>query len=258
MEFSGSGDAARSLALLWAPPAVPRRGPRPKLAIARITAAAVALADEAGIDGVSMRRLAERLGVSAMALYKHVPGKAELVDLMVNHVLGEDDAGPSPEPGWRGRLAAIAAAHRALYRRHPWLLQVSIARPSLGPNAMARYERELQAIEGLGLSDLDMDAVLTLVLQFAIGAVRAEVEVAEAVRRTGLDDARWWGAHAPVLAALVTPDRFPLASRVGTAVGLAGGGPLDPDRLFSFGLQCLLDGIAHRCAPTPRGPLDDR
>src|SRR5687768_8875421 len=90
IEFTGS-DAARSMALLWRTPetSAVRRGPRPSLDVGRIVAAAVRLADTEGLPAVSMRRVAGELGVPAMTLYSHLPGKGELVDLMLDAVLGE-------------------------------------------------------------------------------------------------------------------------------------------------------------------------
>lgn len=242
MEYSGAGDARKTLELLWGVPPHRGRGPRPKLTVEAITRTAIALADAEGWEAVSMRRLAEQLGVTAMSLYKHVPGKAELLDLMVDAVYGE--ATPAAVDGpWRARLAAIAHDNQALYRRHPWLLQISLTRPVLGPHALAKYDRELGALEGLGLSDVEMDAALTLVLQFVSGAMRSRLEAEEARRRTGMSDAQWWEAHAPLLETLIDPERFPLATRVGSAAGEAHGGPFNPAHAFEFGLQRVLDGL---------------
>ncbi len=91
---SGTGDVHRSLELLWDGGGQPSRGPRRGLTLDRITAAAVALADTEGLGAVSMRRLATELGVGTMTLYRYVPGKAELLDLMLDRVHGE----PSPRP----------------------------------------------------------------------------------------------------------------------------------------------------------------
>src|SRR5688572_27806436 len=81
---TGEGDPARTLALLWRRAERGTRGPRPKLSVDAVVDAAIALADEAGLQAVSMRTLAGRLGVSAMTLYTYVPGKAELLDLMLD------------------------------------------------------------------------------------------------------------------------------------------------------------------------------
>ncbi|MFC7716310.1 TetR/AcrR family transcriptional regulator C-terminal domain-containing protein [Nonomuraea recticatena] len=119
-----------------------------------------------------MRRVAEKLGVGTMSLYTYVPGKPELLDVMLDTVYGET-ARPEDVPGgWRGRLEQIARENWALYLRHPWLLQVATSRPVLGPHTTAKYEYELRAIDGIGLSDVEMDSVITLVTGFVHGAAR--------------------------------------------------------------------------------------
>lgn len=243
MEYSGVGDARKSLALLWGRRPERGRGPCRRLTVEQITETALAMAVEEGLEALSMRRLAERLGVTAMSLYKYIPGKAELLDLMVDTVYGRMPLRRGPSGNWRAQLEGIARENQALYRQHPWLLQVSSARPVLGPHALAKYEHELQALDGLGLEDVDMDTVLSLLLQFVAGAMRSSLETQEVRRRTGLSDEQWWLAHVPWLEAFVEPARYPLASRVGTASGQAHGGPSSPEQAFELGLRCLLDGI---------------
>ncbi|MBK3547134.1 TetR/AcrR family transcriptional regulator, partial [Streptomyces sp. MBT60] len=86
---TGSGDIARSLELLWGTGERPSRGPKPGLTLDRIVTAAVAVADAEGLAAVSMRRLSTELGTGTMSLYRYVPGKSELLDLMFDRVLGE-------------------------------------------------------------------------------------------------------------------------------------------------------------------------
>src|ERR687893_1769658 len=85
-EFTGTGDPARSIALLWREPG---RAGRSGLGVDGIVAAAIELADAEGLGALTMRRVAERLGVGTMSLYTHVPAKGELLDLMLDTVLGE-------------------------------------------------------------------------------------------------------------------------------------------------------------------------
>jgi len=102
------------MALLWRTPAPAgtRRGPKAGLDVDRIVAAAVAVADSEGLAALSMRRVAAELGVGAMTLYTHVPGKGELVDLMLDSVLGELYVDDAPTGNWRSRLEAVARAYR--------------------------------------------------------------------------------------------------------------------------------------------------
>jgi AcrR family transcriptional regulator len=229
---TGEGDPARTLALLWrreTPSPPTRRGPRPKLSVDDVVEAAIALADEGGLEAVSMRAVAERLSVSAMTLYTYVPGKAELLDLMLDALWLAMPREPEPT------IRAVADANRKLYEEHPWAARVTTARPPLGPGLLAKYEHELGAFQALGLSDVDMDAALTLVLGFVQGIAAQEP--------ASTPDAEWWEAAGPLLAEVVDPDTYPLASRVGTAAGEAQGGAYDAERAYEFGLERIIEGL---------------
>jgi AcrR family transcriptional regulator len=248
-EYTGRGDPRRSIELLWGVQERPRRGPKPKLTVGQVTRAAVELADAEGLPAVSMRRVAEHLGVTGMSLYTYVPGKAELLDLMVDTVLGE--TAPPPAGTWRVRLEHLARENWALYLRHPWLLQVATSRPVLGPNVVAKYDRDLAAVADLGLGPIEMDLLVAVVGNYVHGAVRGAVEAAQAQQRTGVTDQEWWDAHAPVLEKVFDPARYPLAATVGAAAGEEYAAASAPDRAFEFGLRLLLDGIAASVGPAP-------
>ena len=234
-------DPARGLELLWGVREPPRRGPKPKLHLRDVVRAAVELADAEGLGALSVRRVAERLGIAAMSVYTYVPGRSELVDLMVDEVYGE--ASPPPEGPWREALGRVARANHALCLRHPWLLEMDAGRPALGPNAMAKYEFELRAVEGAGLSDVEMDSVLTLLAGHVHASARGAMSRARTVRDSGLTDEEWWRARAPILERVFDHERFPLAVRVGSAAGEAHGSAYDPAHAFEFGLHRILDGI---------------
>lgn len=242
-EHSGSGDPARSLALLWRTRERPSRRGKPDLSVDRIARAAIEIADADGLASLSMRRVAERLGVGTMSLYTHVPGKAELIDVMLDAVDGELEMPEDVAGGWRARLELAARQSWALYRRHPWMLDVGTSRPVLGPNAIARYDYELRAIDGIGLTDVEMDSVVSLVGAHVHGAARGARDAALAVERSGMTDEQWWEERAPLLGKLFDAGRHPTAARVGTAAGEAYGAAYDFEHGFEFGLQRILDGI---------------
>jgi AcrR family transcriptional regulator len=245
-EFTGTGDPARSMALLWrTPPGGERRpGPKTSLDVDRIVAAAVRMADAEGLAAVSMRRVAADLGVAAMTLYTHVPGKGELVDLMLDAVLGTlyPDEQEVTSGGWRARLKTIAAANWTFFLRHPWALHLSTGRPPLGPGLMRKYELELRAVDGLGLSEVQMDLLVTLVNGFVRGTAAGVQEKADAERLTGISENQWWAATEPYVAQVFDAERYPTAARVGPVAGEELGA-YDPQRSFDFGLARLLDGI---------------
>ncbi|MFI6576770.1 TetR/AcrR family transcriptional regulator [Nocardiopsis sp. NPDC050513] len=240
-QYSKSGDPARSLALLWRTTEPTSRRRTPDLSVDRIVAAATDMTDAEGIGALSMRRVAERLGVGTMSLYTYVPGKGELVDLMLDSAY----AGMYPDglPGhWRDGLRAVAHANRRLYLDHPWMLQVTSAR-LLGPGLIAKYEVELSAVDGIGLTDVEMDSTVSLVTGYVEGTVRRTVEVTRLERESGLTDGQWWAVHGPLLGNLVDEERFPLASRVGSAAGQEHRSAYAPEHEFVFGLERVLDGI---------------
>lgn len=243
-EYTGRADPARSMALLWRTTERLSRKGRPELSVDRIVRAAVEIADAEGLAVLSMRRVAERLGVGTMSLYTHVPGKAELLDVMVDTVVGEK-ARPEELPGgWRARLELIAREHWRLIRRHPWLLQVkSWSRPVLGPNVTAQYDYDLRAVDGIGLTDLEMDAVVTVVAGYVEGVAQGQVDMTQAELRTGMTDDQWWSRLAPFLEKVFDASRFPVAARVGAAAGAEYQAAADPERAFEFGLVRVLDGI---------------
>jgi AcrR family transcriptional regulator len=243
-EFTGGGDPARSIALLWrSRDERASRGRKPTLTVDAIVAAAIEMADEAGLGALSMRALAERLQAGTMSLYTHVPGKAELIDLMVDTVLG-GTARPRDLPdGWRARLELVARENLALFHRHPWMLELVTFRPPMGPGVIAKYDFELRALEGIGLSDVEMDSVLALVLGYVQASARQALEATLVEQRTGLTDEEWWAAQAPLLEQVLGPDDFPVAGRVGTAASKEYQGLWDPEHSFEFGLRRVLDGI---------------
>ncbi|MFJ6573395.1 TetR/AcrR family transcriptional regulator [Streptomyces sp. NPDC091292] len=232
-----SDRSERSTELLWGTGAA-RHG----LTLERIVRSAVELADAEGLRAVSMRRLAERVGFTTMALYRHVPGKAELLALMRDAVVGElappvasDAVGLAA--GWRADLEAWARAGIALHRRHPWLAELGDDRHVPGPNVMADFERALSIVARTGLPPAQVVAAVTLVGDFVEGAARQSAATARTERRTGVGHDEWWARRDSLFTQL--DHRYP------TLVGLYEEGaydaPLDP---FEFGLQRVLDGVA--------------
>ncbi|MBS0333738.1 MAG: TetR/AcrR family transcriptional regulator C-terminal domain-containing protein [Proteobacteria bacterium] len=247
----GAGDAdghdrARSLARLWGVAdlhAQPRRGPKPKHSVETVVQAAIALADAEGLDALSMRRVAEMLRLSPMSLYTYVPSKAELLDLMLDHVVGEIAEPKTGEGDWREQVTQLARQRWMIAQRHPWIMEAGMRRPPLGPNVLAKAEAALRAVDGIGLSEAEMDQVTTLVANYVRGAVRGMLDAAEIERASGMTDEQWWSQQGPLLAGLIDPSRYPTTVRIGEAYK-AGRIPRgDRERNFEFGLARLLDGV---------------
>jgi AcrR family transcriptional regulator len=256
-ERSGAGDPARTLALLWGKPLAPsRRGPARGLELSAVVDAAIELADREGLAAVTMRAVSRALGVVPMTLYTYVPGKAEMLDLMLDAVYSRMPHTDTTGAPWRTRLTAVAAENRALFSAHPWAAGISTLRPPLGPGLMAKYEHELSAFDGLGLSDLEMDDCLTYLLSFVQANARQAHQAAVAAR--GGSDAQWWTRVGPLLARVLDSRHYPLASRVGTAAGQARGSAHDPDHAYRFGLARVLDGLAPLIGPARSRPSEGR
>lgn len=240
-----ASNPARSLALLWGSRS---EAGRSGLTIKEIVTTAIEIADTEGVDALSMRKVAGRLSMGTMSLYTHIPGKADLIDLMFDTAYGElyeSVESPSQQPGgWRGALQFIAQRNWDLYHRHPWMLQIATGRSILGPHSTLKYEAELRPLDQLGLSDVEMDAVLTLVLTHVAGTARIQILRNQTQQDTGMTEEEWWIAHAPVLDKFVDPARFPVSIRVGTSAGEEYQGASNPEFAFHFGLERILDGIA--------------
>ncbi|UUU44963.1 TetR/AcrR family transcriptional regulator [Streptomyces sp. NBC_00162] len=230
--------------LLWGPPAKPARGPKRGLTLERIARAGVGIADPEGLGGVSMQRVAGELAVTKMALYRYVPGKAELVSLMVESAIpdpGVVDAAwaeVAEAEGWRGRLRVWARELLAGFRGHPWLLEATVGARVMGPRELGWMERALAALDGCGLTGAEaMDAVVLLT-----GHVRG---IAEQERAAG--GGAGAGAAGPdaqlvaVMGELMRThgEQFPALGAALASVAEHGG----QDQALEFGLERILDGL---------------
>jgi AcrR family transcriptional regulator len=238
-------DVDRTLMLLWRRTlGVPQgsRGPKQRVSVDDVVRAGIAVADEEGLAAFSMRKVADRLGLKLMSIYTYVPGRSELIGLMIDEVTGE--TGLPPHRGdWREGLTAVARQVWDEYHRHPWLLQVEEHRPWIGPNGSDKYEWQVAAVEDAGFTDLEMDQIVALVAGFAAGAAGASVRARRAAEQTGMSDAEWWEINAPVLERVMPAGRYPISARVGQVAGEEYNAISDPDRSFQFGLDRILDGV---------------
>jgi AcrR family transcriptional regulator len=241
-------DARRTIDLLWFPEAgEKRRGRRPGLSVPRVVETGIALADAEGLEAMTMRRVAQDLGVVPMTLYTYVPDKATLLELMLDRLYLEMPRSATPvtaEPGaWRPRLAAIAEENRALYAAHPWAATLPASRPPLGPGLMAKYEHELAAFAGCGLDDVETDAALTFLIGFVQASARAGADTRAAAATSGTGDYQWWQERGPVFELVFDRHAYPNATRIGAAAGAALGAAFNPEHAYEFGLQRVLDGL---------------
>jgi AcrR family transcriptional regulator len=266
--------------LLWGRVVAPARGPRQGLTVAEIVSEAVRLADGEGLEAVSMRRIGQLLGRSAMSLYTYVPSKAELTDLMLDAVLAElcGDYVVSGPGGWRSGTECWARAAWDFYRRHPWVLHISASRATLGPRELDAYEAQLAVLAELSLGGPELARIVNVVASFVRGSAKAVADARTARQVTGMTDDEWWNARAPILDEFLPPEerahRYPMIVRLageqaydpvpvpapgagqgsGAGAGSEAVSYLEAEALdtFDFGLQRLLDGIEVRIAQVSR------
>ncbi len=236
------------LALLWGRRSSGRRGPRPELDASAIVAVAVEIADTDGLEAVSMARVAKQLGFSTMALYRHVANKEELLSLMWNESASVARTVEITGATWRERMRSWAALQQEMLASHPWLAQLPMSNPPMGPSAFAWIERGLDALADTPLSDEDKLQVIGAISAYALAEARMAYEEAAAADRRR-------AAGKPVVAfenvirQLADPADYPNLARLAAstppvpAVGEPGYDQYG-EAGFSFGLELLLDGIA--------------
>ncbi|WP_326956791.1 GntR family transcriptional regulator [Amycolatopsis sp. NBC_01286] len=220
------------------------RGGHQGLTRDRIVRTAIDIADAEGLGALSMRGVAARLGVAAMAPYRYVRGKDELVLLMADTAYGERGYPEIPPAGWRERLTLAGRTLWSLHRRHPWLAQLTpITRPLPLRNLATHAEWALSA-----LAELDDDAATlcdlhVLFFSYVQGiAIHLEREQ-HALAASGLSEEQWIDHQAPAMAAMVSG--HPIFTRMMTELS-TNGYDLVLDDLFESGLRALLDGLALR------------
>ena len=199
----------------------------------RILDAAIALADEAGIEAVTMRRLGERLGVEAMSLYKHVADKEAVLAGIADRVAREF-ALPSPDDDWRAALRTTLVAAHAVLLRHPWagpLLESSL---DPGPARLDYLDAVVGVLRGAGFSLPEV--------AHAFGTLDSHLYGFTMQVANWPFEADTYADTAAALAANLDADRYPNLLAMASMVVDAGGAPLD----FTFGLDLILDGLERR------------
>jgi AcrR family transcriptional regulator len=258
----GAGTTVSVLVPQPAPPANPTSQAQPAheksasrthdLTRDRIVHAAIAIADAEGLAGLSMRRVATDLDVATMSLYRHVPGKDELLESMADAVFAEQRLPAEAPAPWRDRLEIAAGLLWSVFRRHPWAAEiVSLTRPQALPNLLHYAEWVLAALRDLGLDTDDMmHAHLTLFGHVRGIALSLQSEV-HAQRDTGMTNEEWPDSGSAGIAAVFTSGEFPMLSSLAERDF-----DFDLDRLFEFGLQRLLDGLDAQfgAGPSPAAP----
>ena len=236
----------RHLRLLWGLPET-RRGPRPRQTIESIGAAAVAIADAQGLAAVSMKAVAESLGMTTMSLYRYLDAKEDLYEVMADQAYGPpprepdgSDDGSDDGGRWRDRLGGWAQALAGVLLAHPWIVDVPMSTPPTTPNVLGWTDRGVAALSGTGLEAHQRLSGLLLVDGFVRQHTRLSLQLGLAPV-PGSERPGSGAEYALRVARLADPARLPHLAAASPA--------LDDDGDFygeelAFGLNVLFDGIA--------------
>jgi AcrR family transcriptional regulator len=215
----------------------PEQPGKPPLTRDQIVATAIEIADEDGIDSLSIRRIATRLGVGATSLYWHVKSKDELFELMYDSTTAAIEL-PEPTGDWRADLRTLALRTHEEHARHRWIILLGI-QPSIGPNLRRYGEFVDRVLVPIGLDRQARTDTIAILNNYISGFAHRETAWERLRERAGLTGEQWQErldlyldqsrASDPGFAALVQ-SRLHLTSQEN----------------FELGLECVLDGIASR------------
>lgn len=232
---------------------IPRRKPQqPSLSLDQIVRTAIEIADREGNDAISMRRIASELNVGAMSLYWHVANKDELIQQMLDETYAEMKLPPEPTGDWRADMRTVASETRQVFIRHPWVAQIGPAnRDAMGPGFLRHAEFSFGAFERTKISkEMRLD-IVHVVDDYTIGFATREItsggwgtgsHETQEQTRTRTD---------AIFERIAKMGIFPVLTRLHREGAEFPKGE-DLDRIFFFGLDSLLDGIALRIAEAER------
>lgn len=246
---------------LWGQQPKPRRGPKPALSAERIVETAFRIAEAEGLEALSMARIAETLGCSPMALYRHVSSKDELLVLLTDRVaalLPDLPAGL----GWRAGLERWTRLQIELVLEHPWYLGLPLTTSFPGPHRLRWFDHALEALAEVPLPFDEKLGLIGLLAQHVLGEAQVQVETrraaVEKVRRStgvpddvpdadldpeALDRADVYHDFETVLTRLATPDRYPHLFAAAATWDPGATPASSPADDVAFGIGIVLDGV---------------
>lgn len=222
--------------VIWMRDQAARRGPKPAHTREDIARAAVAIADEHGLEEVSIRAVAGRLGAGAASLYRYIAGKADLHDLMVDAVMAELDLPDEPTGDWRTDVTTIAEQTRAVHRRHPWAFSL-LADASWGPHIQTYLEHFLAALYPTGLS---LGEQMELIAHVNAAVATFAANEAQRLTRSGAGDELQRAQQLHLEQISADPDLPHLSAAVREALTAE---PPDTDGVFRRMVERLLASV---------------
>jgi AcrR family transcriptional regulator len=228
---------------LWFSPPDGEDRHRRALTRERVVAEALAIIGTDGVDALSMRGLAARLGVAPGALYRHVRSKRQLCDLVVDGVLAEVDCRPGRTPGWAGQVKVLAHRLRTVLESHPGIAALLKTRDPLGPHSLALAEAFLAPLQQAGLPDRQTALAFSLIYDYTLGFALSDRTTVNEQRVQDIATRRQLHAFFRSLPA----GRFPALAALGEHVWAD-----NRDERFAASLDTLLGGL--QAAPGRPGP----
>jgi AcrR family transcriptional regulator len=236
---------------LWFDPPTDQQDRRPQLTRQRVVAEALAVIAEQGVQALTMRSLAARLGVVPGALYRHVRNKQQLHDLLLDGVLAEVDVRLDSSLGWTDQLKVLAHRLRRVLEQHPGVAGILKTRDPLGPHSLALAEAFLSPLQAAGFADREAGLAFFLLVDYTIGFAVAGPPTSVNEQRVRDPATR---AQLHRFFRSLPPDRFPALVALGEHVWVD-----NRDQRFTAGLQVLVDGLAQaRTSPSAQRPGADR
>jgi TetR/AcrR family tetracycline transcriptional repressor len=211
-----------------------RTRPRGFLSRELIIKEALALLDEHGPGALSMRRLADRLGVAPTALYTHVRGKADLIDGLIDQVYAGLTLTPDPAGDWTEQLTTLSQQIRDHLLAHPAVVPYALQQPGLGPHSLRLGEAIYRVLRPAGFSDQAVVGTVYALLTYILGFVALEIPRAGTDPQTSDEFVRRMWAFFAAL----PPGEFP--HHVELAPLLA---RISTDEQFQFGIRTFLAGL---------------
>jgi AcrR family transcriptional regulator len=226
---------------VWLRPSRARSG-QPSLSRDQIVRAAVELLDAEGAAGLSMRRLGAKLDAGATSLYWHVANKDDLLELVVDEVMGEIYVPEAGDTGWRTGITILADATRTMLLRHSWMIGLLGARPTIGPNAMRNGDRTVALLSAAGFEGFELSYVSSMINAYAIGSTTIQSAIRTTLKNSGRTATDLIAEVEPYLEQIGPEHPHYDEWRRANSVD-----PADPERVlndgYSFGLERLLDGL---------------
>jgi AcrR family transcriptional regulator len=208
---------------------------RNRLDLEEVARAALDLADREGLDAVSMRRLANEVGVGTMTLYVHFRSKDELLDAMIDAAYAGFQA-PPPSDSFRDGIRDVVLAARAVMIRHPAMVEIRGSQPIVTRRALTVTEIGMRVLIDAGFDAQEAAHAFRVLFDYVFGYALVNPRApSEEVRRT---------AHSGLVA--LPPDEFPALTSAAAEIAESVGG----DRQFDYGLDRIIDGLEARLATT--------